>query len=60
MNAFLNGEENCELDPLIEVLQKEPGLNRNCLRIIEDLILFAVEGGKYLSIKANSYMCHLF
>ena len=46
--AFLNGEENCELEPLIEVLKKEPGLNGNCLRILEDLILFAVEGGEYI------------
>lgn len=45
--AFLNGED-CELDALIEVLKKEPGLNGNCLKIIEDLILFAVEGGKFL------------
>lgn len=44
----MNGEENCELETLIEVLKKEPGLNGNCLRIMEDLILFAVEGGKHL------------
>lgn len=46
--AFVNGEESCELETLIEVLKKEPGLNGNCLRIMEDLILFAVEGGKHL------------
>lgn len=45
--AFVNGEESCELETLIEVLKKEPGLNGNCLRIMEDLILFAVEGGKH-------------
>lgn len=46
----MNGQEVCELDPLIQVLKEEPGLKGNCLRIIEDLILFAVEDGKQLRI----------
>ncbi|CAL1292717.1 unnamed protein product [Larinioides sclopetarius] len=44
MYAFLSGEGS-EVEPLICALKKEPALNGNCLRILEDLILFAVEGG---------------
>lgn len=47
--AFLHGDEKCDLDPLVQVLKEEPGLKGNCLRIMEDLILFAVEGGKNVS-----------
>ncbi|KAF8777697.1 Transmembrane and coiled-coil like protein [Argiope bruennichi] len=46
MYAFLSGEGS-EIEPLICALKKEPALNGNCLRILEDLILFAVEGGVY-------------
>ncbi|CAL1292715.1 unnamed protein product [Larinioides sclopetarius] len=46
MYAFLSGEGS-EVEPLICALKKEPALNGNCLRILEDLILFAVEGGVY-------------
>ena len=42
--AFLSGEGS-DIQPLIDVLKREPGLNGNCLRVIEDLILFAVETG---------------
>ncbi|XP_015925330.1 transmembrane and coiled-coil domain-containing protein 4 isoform X2 [Parasteatoda tepidariorum] len=44
--AFLTGEGG-DIEPLLNVLKKEPKLNGNCLRIIEDLILFAVEEGIY-------------
>lgn len=49
MCAFLSGEGS-EVEPLINALKKEPGLNGNCLRVLEDLILFAVEGGKYCGV----------
>ncbi|XP_077510774.1 transmembrane and coiled-coil domain-containing protein 4-like isoform X1 [Amblyomma americanum] len=46
MNALMMGEGG-ELEPFIHVLKDEPGLNGNCLRVVEDLILFAVQGGIY-------------
>ncbi|GIY23614.1 transmembrane and coiled-coil domain-containing protein 4 [Caerostris darwini] len=46
MYAFLSGEGS-DVEPLICALKKEPSLNGNCLRVLEDLILFAVEGGIY-------------
>lgn len=44
MQALMRGEGG-ELEPFIHVLKEEPGLNGNCLRVVEDLILFAVQGG---------------
>ncbi|GFX59581.1 transmembrane and coiled-coil domain-containing protein 4 [Trichonephila clavipes] len=46
MYAFLSGEGS-DIEPLICALKKEPALNGNCLRVLEDLIVFAVEGGVY-------------
>lgn len=46
MHALMMGEGG-ELEPFIHVLKDEPGLNGNCLRVVEDLILFAVQGGIY-------------
>ncbi|KAH8042133.1 hypothetical protein HPB51_021217 [Rhipicephalus microplus] len=46
MQALMMGEGG-EAEPFIHVLKDEPGLNGNCLRIVEDLILFAVQGGIY-------------
>ncbi|GFT41052.1 transmembrane and coiled-coil domain-containing protein 4 [Nephila pilipes] len=46
MYAFLGGEGS-DIEPLIFALKKEPALNGNCLRVLEDLIVFAVEGGVY-------------
>lgn len=46
MQALMMGEGG-ELEPFIHVLKEEPGLNGNCLRVVEDLILFAVQGGIY-------------
>ncbi|CAN8016945.1 unnamed protein product, partial [Ixodes persulcatus] len=46
MQALMSGEGG-ELEPFIHVLKEEPGLNGNCLRVVEDLVLFAVQGGIY-------------
>uniref|UniRef100_L7M7A7 Transmembrane and coiled-coil domain-containing protein 4 n=1 Tax=Rhipicephalus pulchellus TaxID=72859 RepID=L7M7A7_RHIPC len=46
MQALMMGEGG-EAEPFIHVLKDEPGLNGNCLRVVEDLILFAVQGGIY-------------
>ncbi|KAH6933133.1 hypothetical protein HPB50_012484 [Hyalomma asiaticum] len=46
MQALMMGEGG-EAEPFIHVLKDEPGLNGNCLRVVEDLILFAVQGGMY-------------
>ncbi|XP_077535675.1 transmembrane and coiled-coil domain-containing protein 4-like isoform X1 [Haemaphysalis longicornis] len=46
MRALMMGEGG-ELEPFIHVLKEEPGLNGNCLRVVEDLVLFAVHGGIY-------------
>ncbi|EEC07082.1 transmembrane and coiled-coil domain-containing protein, putative, partial [Ixodes scapularis] len=46
MQALMGGEGG-ELEPFIHVLKEEPGLNGNCLRVVEDLVLFAVQGGIY-------------
>lgn len=46
MEALMGGEGG-EMEPFIHVLKEEPGLNGNCLRVVEDLILFAVQGGVY-------------
>ncbi|XP_067127647.1 transmembrane and coiled-coil domain-containing protein 4-like isoform X1 [Centruroides vittatus] len=44
MHAFMSGESG-DVDPLIQVLRDE--LHGNCLQIVEDSILFAVEEGEY-------------
>ncbi|GIX72177.1 transmembrane and coiled-coil domain-containing protein 4 [Caerostris extrusa] len=53
MYAFLSGEGS-DVEPLICALKKEPSLNGNCLRVLEDLILFAVEGGIYDALQEIS------
>lgn len=60
MQALMRGEGG-ELEPFIHVLKEEPGLNGNCLRVVEDLILFAVQGGeKTLYMLYNDFQKLIF
>ncbi|XP_054722892.1 transmembrane and coiled-coil domain-containing protein 4-like [Uloborus diversus] len=41
------GGQDCQEAALVEVLRSEPALGGSCLRVLEDLVLFAVRGGVY-------------
>ncbi|KAI1304612.1 Transmembrane and coiled-coil domain-containing protein 4 [Halotydeus destructor] len=46
MSALMDGEGG-DLDSFVDLLKVEPNLHESCLKVVEDLVLFAVREGVY-------------
>lgn len=48
MFTLLHGEGNQTTKPYIDLLKEEPCLQEKAVTLIQDLILFAVQGGNFV------------
>ncbi|XP_022665617.1 transmembrane and coiled-coil domain-containing protein 4-like isoform X2 [Varroa destructor] len=47
MYALLSGEAGCKLEPYVNILRDEPVLQNGFMRLLQDLVVFAVHRGVY-------------
>lgn len=45
MYALLSGEAGCKLEPYVNILRDEPVLQNGFMRLLQDLVVFAVHRG---------------